>query len=495
MRTSFSRCPGLLPATAGDRIRALVAGVGVLTILLGLSLALSACDSNSSADDPVGTLAVSVSTSGEMPDPDGYTLTVNETTSEDVDPDGAISFSALPEGNHDVSLSGLQANCSTTGPNPRSVTILRQDTANVAFSVTCQSTSGAIEVHTATSGATPDADGYLVQVDGSDSTQIFPDGRTTFRNLSEGDHEVLLSDLQVNCSVSGDNPQTVTVTPTETTEASFELTCPKALLDAIAFNSDRAGNEDIYAMDADGSNLYQITTDPGVDLNPAVSSDGATIAFQSNRDGNREIYTIRADGSGASRVTDHDSLDATPAWSPDGSRLAFSTYRSGNLAVYTVDPDGSNLTQVTSHDSLNAEPAWSPDGSRLAFSTNRNGNFDIYTMDPDGSNVSQVTSNDAADFAPRWSPDGSQIAFWTNRDGGNNEIYTINPDGSEVTRVTDNAAHDQYPRWSPDGSRIAFQTFRDGNDEIYVRNPDRANPRRLTYHPGTDRLPDWGPSR
>ena len=60
----------------------------------------------------------------------------------------------------------------------------------------------------------------------------------------------------------------------------------------IAFTSFRDGNGEIYVMDADGSNLRNLTRNPAWDSRPAWSPDGAQIAFTSDRDGNWEIYVI-----------------------------------------------------------------------------------------------------------------------------------------------------------------------------------------------------------
>ena len=45
-------------------------------------------------------------------------------------------------------------------------------------------------------------------------------------------------------------------------------------------------------MDADGSNLRQLTSHSDIDRFPSWSPDGTQIAFNSNRDGNREIYVL-----------------------------------------------------------------------------------------------------------------------------------------------------------------------------------------------------------
>ena len=53
-------------------------------------------------------------------------------------------------------------------------------------------------------------------------------------------------------------------------------------------------------MNADGSGQTQLTNHSSVDSDPAWSPDGAKIAFWSGRAGNDEIYMMNADGSGLS---------------------------------------------------------------------------------------------------------------------------------------------------------------------------------------------------
>ncbi len=88
---------------------------------------------------------------------------------------------------------------------------------------------------------------------------------------------------------------------------------------------------------------------------PNWSPDGTEIAFTSNRDGNDEIYVMNADGSNQTRLTYNDAYDGMPAWSPDGTRIAFESRRDSNgSAIYVMNADGSNQTQLTKR------PWWSP---------------------------------------------------------------------------------------------------------------------------------------
>ena len=261
----------------------------------------------------------------------------------------------------------------------------------------------------------------------------------------------------------------------------------------IAFTTDRDGGHEIYTMNANGSNLANITNDAADDFAPAWSHDGTRIAFATSRDGTSEIYTMNADGAGLTNLTNNAADDRVPAWSPDGNEIVFATDRDDpNGEIYTMNADGTGLANITNNPARDRTPAWSPDGAKIAFATHRDGNSEIYTMNADGTGLTNLTNNAADDIAPDWSPDGTRIAFATDRDGGY-EIYTMNADGTGPTNITDNAAPDFNPAWSPAGTKIAFETHRDGNSEIYTMNFDGTAPTNLTNNPALDFAPDWQP--
>lgn len=101
--------------------------------------------------------------------------------------------------------------------------------------------TGGIEVTAATSGADLDADGYTVAVDGSAGQPLARNGIVNFSALSAGHHTVTLSGVASNCTVSGENPATVTVTSGATAHVVFQIACAQLPIASIMVSPDRAG--------------------------------------------------------------------------------------------------------------------------------------------------------------------------------------------------------------------------------------------------------------
>jgi len=75
-------------------------------------------------------------------------------------------------------------------------------------------------------------------------------------------------------------------------------------------------------------------------------SNGNKIAFQSDRDGDHEIYVMNADGTEVQQLTDNDDGDWVPVWSPDGNKIAFNSGRDGDHEIYVMNADGSNVVSL-----------------------------------------------------------------------------------------------------------------------------------------------------
>jgi Tol biopolymer transport system component len=151
---------------------------------------------------------------------------------------------------------------------------------------------------------------------------------------------------------------------------------------------------------------------------PTFSPDGTQIAFRHGDDlvepsGDEEVYVMNADGTNVRRLTANADFDSAAAWSPDGRWLAFERAPADTLTpgvepqekdIYVMRPDGTDVHRLTDSPGLDEGPVWSPDGTKIAFSSARDGQQEIYVMNADGSDQRRLTSSPARDESPDWQP-------------------------------------------------------------------------------------------
>jgi TolB protein len=221
---------------------------------------------------------------------------------------------------------------------------------------------------------------------------------------------------------------------------------------AIAYTSYRRQNfPDIYVQ-----RIYEGTppespahgTDRIHNFLPAWSPDGTKIAFMTNRDGNQEIYVMDANGSNPRRITRHPGIDATPTWSPAGNQIAFTSDRSGSPQIYIVDSDGLGQPQrITTDESWADRATWSPAPfNEIAYAARSGPGFDIKIYDVAARTTRTITNGEGSNESPAFSPTGRHIAFASTR-LGNQQIFVVGRDGNGVKQVT-KEGNNFTPNWS-----------------------------------------------
>jgi WD40 repeat protein len=432
-----------------------------------------------------GALQVVTSTEGGDLDPDGYAVMVDDTLAQSIGGNDEVTFASLASGIRMVELADLTANCLVEGDNPRPVTVSFGDTTSTIFQVKCDP-FGDLEVNTSSTGMNL-PHGLTVVVNGSSSQPIEPNGTVTFEGLPADEHTVELSNLPSHCEVAnGSNPRTIPITG-GVGSTTFELECWAWLV----FDSDRAGNWDVFIMRHDGADQTNLTNHPGSDRQPVVSPNGTRIAFASTRSGTEHIHVMNRNGTGVVQLTTSGRA-REPYWSPDGTKIVYSARTSSSWDIWTMNADGSDQVNLTNHSGNDGRAEWSPDGTKLVFDSERDGSRGIHVMKPDGGELIRLTTGD--DWNPTWSPDGARIAFTRFGPNAAEDIWVMDADGSNQVNLTNlPGSMDGEAAWSPDGTTIAFASERHGNLEIYLMDPDGTNLRRLTQNLSWDQWPSWSP--
>ena len=244
----------------------------------------------------------------------------------------------------------------------------------------------------------------------------------------------------------------------------------------IIFESDVAGNRDLWLMPAASGEAVQLTSDKGFDSAPFWSPDGAKVVFESDRTGFKNIWILDVSSpeSGPTQLTSGAWDDGDPVWSPDGSRIVYESNRDKDLGseIWVSLVDGGQATRLTTTGSgiYHRTADWSPGGAFLVFESNREGdNSALYTMPSVGGPVIRITPEPGYEGHPAWSPDGEEILY-ESRLTGVMEIYTVPAGGGEAFQVTTEGGF--WPRWSPDGNSIVYCVFGDPEPNIWVLEVD-----------------------
>lgn len=278
----------------------------------------------------------------------------------------------------------------------------------------------------------------------------------------------------------------------------------------LAFASLQTGT-DIYTVRADGTDLRQLTSGPGVETAPAFSPDGRSIAYRVWQGGNDSLVVMDAGGGNPRTLATNGStgnycVRGEIAWSPDGSSLIFPVSSTCDLRfdLFIVAADGSRpATKLLAEGTDSLHPAWSPDGTQIAIvGGDTGGGVELYLVDagPGGALSGGLTarriatsSGDLANSgaAIQWSPDGTKLAIGSEA----GDVVIIGADGSG-SRVLAQGAFS--PRWSPDGRRVAFHRTLDPSEgpctvRTWVIDADGTNERRLEDLGICDAPPRWSP--
>jgi TolB protein len=166
--------------------------------------------------------------------------------------------------------------------------------------------------------------------------------------------------------------------------------------DRIVFTSTKTGDPEIYTMKLDGSDVKRLTFEKGYDGGPFYTPDGKSIVFRASRPKTPEdmkgyeelvkdhlvrptaleICIMNADGSNLRQITHNGAANFAPFMHPDGKRIIFCSNMDAsnrrNFDLYMIRVDGTGLERITTFGEFDGFPMFTRDGKRLVFCSNRN---------------------------------------------------------------------------------------------------------------------------
>jgi Tol biopolymer transport system component len=243
--------------------------------------------------------------------------------------------------------------------------------------------------------------------------------------------------------------------------------------------------------DVDVSRAKQITFGAGTgdgSYGLSWTPDGR-IVYETNASGNEDIWIMNADGSNPKQLTANVRISESPVVSPDGRYILSINDRTGVPHVWRMDIDGGNPKQLTNGrgeipQGLSADSQWVvytsiPDigsGKRTLWRLPINGGESVPITDK-VAGESRRTSNAGV------SPDGKLIAFWYRREEtGSPKLRIIPFAGGEPVKTFDlpPETNRYFIRWTPYGRALTYAAARNGVWNIWSQPLEGNAPKQLT---------------
>jgi Tol biopolymer transport system component len=215
---------------------------------------------------------------------------------------------------------------------------------------------------------------------------------------------------------------------------------------------------------------WQLTRDPGLEIEAAISPDGKFIAYVVNEGDAHRIMVRQVEGGEPVMIDPvRSNLQTAPQWSPDGNRLLFLSRR----GIEVIPPLGGQSRVV-----IPAIPrtvlfpgSWSPSGDEFAYA--RGDSVLIGNME----GASRVLTVTLQPHSLSWSPDGRLIAYVSgNRESrtpgqgyGNTAtsiIQVIASEGGTPVNTVEQGTN-LSPVWHGSNT-LLYISDRDGSKDIYT---------------------------
>ena len=246
----------------------------------------------------------------------------------------------------------------------------------------------------------------------------------------------------------------------------------------LLYESNLAGNSDLYRWPVSGGESERLTTDPGDEFAPALSPDGTELAFHSWRTGSRDLWVQPLDGGPLQHVTTGGGHEWQPEWSPDGRALIYiSGVESRSIWIVRRGADGVWGTPAQRF-AIGYWPTWSPDGRSVAFTSRLVGGSLLVAPADSGAprTIVDATKPGMPQVErPQWSADGRSIFFKSHDASGRASFWSVPVEGGAPrlrVRFDDPSRPSYRTQWSLGRDRMFF-LIEDRQSDVWVMEVSR----------------------
>ncbi|HJR06330.1 MAG TPA: winged helix-turn-helix domain-containing protein [Pyrinomonadaceae bacterium] len=240
----------------------------------------------------------------------------------------------------------------------------------------------------------------------------------------------------------------------------------------IIYGSTAGGKEDIWLMNADGSNQKQLTTTAGANFDPTVSADGRIMVYVSKASNAApHLWKMNLDNGEHAQLTNGVS-ELRPDISPDGRWVVYMSLEKDSPRLWKTSTDG-GAAAIQFSDKITSVPRVSPDGRFIAcFYRAQVDTFSKLAVIPfDGGEPVKVFDKSPTTIVEagiQWTTDGRALTFIDNRDGVSN-IWLQPLDGSPAKQLTNFTSETIFRfAWSPDGRMFVAERGTEIGDIVLI---------------------------
>ncbi len=218
----------------------------------------------------------------------------------------------------------------------------------------------------------------------------------------------------------------------------------------------------------------------GVELSPDKSKVLYGVSYYSipENKGNKELFIVNADGSDVKQITKTADSEYDATWKPDGSKIAYMSASSGSMQLWEMDTDGKNPVQITDVEGGITGYKYAPDMSKILYLKEVKLDSTVNDKYPD---LDKANAKIVEDIMYR---------HWDSWIESYSHIFVANYNGKSILDATDIMANEKYDsplkpfggieqiNWSPDSKNIVYTSKKmrgkeyafSTNSDIYIYN-------------------------